>query len=86
MSGRLPNGTPPHTYQPGDYGKWGGDWYCRCPVEDEDAIGNLRAHDVTEHEDGTITVSPSILVRTTRAGQPVELYHGWLEHGVWRNA
>jgi hypothetical protein len=35
----------------------------------------------TEHEDGTITVSPSILVSNPQQG---ELFHGHLERGVWR--
>jgi hypothetical protein len=46
----------------------------------------LSAHIVVEHEDGTITVSPSILISTYREGRPVEVYHGWLERGVWRDA
>jgi len=40
--------------------------------------GRLGSHDVTEHEDGTITVSPSIL--DPEAGG----WHGFLERGVWR--
>lgn len=42
-------------------------------------IGNLSRHDVEEHEDGTITVSPSILV--TARGMPRR--HGYLRRGVW---
>jgi hypothetical protein len=41
---------------------------------------------VVEHEDGTITVSPSILVSTSRDGKPLEVWHGFLERGVWRVA
>lgn len=70
---------------PGGYGRvqqkdgsW--KWYCRTPTGDQ---GNLGAHEVTEHENGTITVSPSILVTTTRAGAEVELWHGYLLAGVW---
>jgi len=44
-------------------------------------LGNLSKHEVTEHEDGTITVSPSILVSNPQQG---ELFHGFLERGVWR--
>lgn len=33
-------------------------------------------HSVFEHEDGTITVSPSIVF-------PFGGYHGFLQHGVW---
>lgn len=73
--------------KPGDY--WSdpsGVWYAACPMPlDEDglvtALALLAGHRVTEHEDGTITVSPSILCRG--GGQE---YHGWLEHGEWRSA
>lgn len=66
-------------FKPGDYGRLAGTWYACTPSGD---LGNLAAHDVTEHDDGTITVSPSILVR--EPGGP-ELWHGWLERGVWRS-
>jgi hypothetical protein len=42
-------------------------------------IGRLSGHQVVEHEDGTITVSPSILT-----GRGERQWHGYLEHGVWR--
>lgn len=47
----------------------------------------LSAHQITEHEDGTITVNPSILIRRScDHGQTwVELWHGYLERGVWRS-
>lgn len=65
--------------KPGEYGKHpvNGDWYCRTP---NGWTGNLKGHTVTEHEDGTITVSPSILVRDDIE----ELWHGYLERGIWR--
>lgn len=56
-------------------------WMARTP---NGHYGDLSAHDVVEHEDGTITVSPSILVSTTQDGKPVEVWHGYLERGVWR--
>ncbi len=66
----------------GDYGQHSnGTWYarpygCHC--------GNLAGHEVTEHEDGTITVSPSILIEfVDDVGQPAT-WHGYLERGVWR--
>lgn len=72
--------------EPGDYGKdqTSGIWYCRTP---NGHLGNLAQHDVVEHADGTITVSPSILVtmRDTEKRQDVELWHGYLERGVWRS-
>lgn len=42
---------------------------------------SLANHEVVEHEDRTITVSPSILIR---GRDNVELWHGYLERGVWR--
>lgn len=55
-------------------------WWCRTPTGD---VGNLGGHEVVENEDGTITVSPSILVTTRRDGVDVELYHGFLVKGEW---
>jgi hypothetical protein len=43
---------------------------------------NLSLHDVVEYEDGTITVAPSIKV-SHHGGE--ELWHGYLERGVWRS-
>lgn len=63
----------------GEYG-WDprhGVWLANTP---NDHLGDLRNHDVTEHEDGTITVRPSIRVSDGDG----ELWHGWLERGVWR--
>lgn len=63
---------------PGDYGKdVHGVWRARAPRL---CSGNLRNHEVTEHEDGTITVSPSILIEQP----PIGTWHGYLERGVWR--
>lgn len=57
-----------------------GKWYARPPDPDV-GMGNLSGHDVTEHEDGTITVSPSILISMPDGR---ELWHGYLERGIWR--
>lgn len=71
--------------QPGDYGKdENGLWYCVPPGKDPfmfmGCLGDgMKAHKVTEHDDGTITVSPSILI-TSHTGT----WHGFLERGVWR--
>ena len=48
---------------------------------------NLASHGIVEHEDGTITVSPSILVQSSvdRGTRLKELWHGYLERGVWRS-
>ncbi len=44
-------------------------------------IGSLGEHTVEEHEDGTITVNPSILSTAEQGG-----YHGWLRRGIWTEA
>jgi hypothetical protein len=68
----------------GDYGQdpKTGRWYGRVPGGD---LGDLTNHQITEHEDGTITVSPSILVYGGDGqGGYREAWHGFLERGVWR--
>ncbi len=72
----------PHLLQGGQYGIWDGLWY-GVPPHTELLAGfgdGTTNHKVVEHLDGTITVSPSILVSR---GQPDE-WHGYLEQGVWR--
>jgi hypothetical protein len=66
----------------GDYGRSEGVWYARPPQSDtfHCGPGSLANHDVVEHEDGTITVSPSILVTGHHGVQ----WHGYLERGIWR--
>ncbi len=44
-------------------------------------VGNLSRHQIAEHEDGTITVSPSILMTSTRPNE--RRRHGFLKRGVW---
>ena len=66
--------------QPGDYWFDVGRWWCMTP---SNFIGNLSLHTVTEHDDGTITVSPSILV-TEQIGGVERMWHGYLERGIWR--
>ena len=70
--------------KPGEYGKDSrdGNWYACTP---NGMFGSLTGHDVTENEDGTITVSPSILV-TYDGTNGHEEWHGYLERGVWREA
>ncbi len=65
---------------PGSYGKDSqGTWMICFP---DGRLGNLKLHTVTEHEDGTISVTPSILV--TGGGSAIAI-HGYLERGIWRN-
>jgi hypothetical protein len=83
--------------KPGDYGQCDAGWFVCCPngsttrlwVDEDDRNGNR--HVVTEHDDGSISVGGSILGRevpSERIGGvgPIaaEGWHGWLEHGVWR--
>jgi len=80
MKRDIPDG--PHVLQPGEYGKWAhdGNWYA-VPPGQPGMLANLAKHTVVEHDDGTITVSPSILITARSRG---EQWHGYLERGVWR--
>lgn len=71
------DGKEPHELLSGEYAKYGDIWYARVPSGKH--VANLGSHKITEHEDGTITASPSIL---TSDGK--ESWHGFLERGVWR--
>ena len=75
---RRPDGTEVHKLTPGEYARRGERWWACTP---NGLTGNLGAHDVTEHDDGTITVRPSILVTTPSSGAS---WHGFLEQGKWR--
>ena len=55
-------------------------WEARPPGHHQ---GDLRNHKVTEHSDGSITVSPSILITSMFKGKQIQ-YHGYLERGIWR--
>ena len=57
-------------------------WMFVCPVKGL-PIANLSNHQVIEHEDKTITVSPSILTHGHYNGEHVS-WHGYLERGIWR--
>lgn len=45
-------------------------------------VGRCVTHTITEHEDGTVSVSPSILATIADHGHD---WHGYLERGVWRS-
>lgn len=72
--------TTKETYQlePGEYCLTESGWHGLTP---NGLLSGLRNHKVVEHEDGTITVSPSIL---TSMGSDGPSWHGYLERGVWR--
>ena len=92
--GRLRTDVDPTTNLPpdsinGDYWKQGGVWYGWCPKDDKrELLCNLSRHAVTEHGDGTITVTPSILCGFSNPSNEWECgigsWHGYLERGVWR--
>lgn len=80
MQGKRQDRPDDSLFEAGEYGRGSnGVWYC-CPPN-TDLMGNLGKHDVIEHEDGTISVSPSILINASHRGQS---WHGYLEKGVWR--
>ncbi len=64
-----------------------------CYWKDEDGMwwiylpycgaGILSKHEVTEHEDGTITVRPSILMYVHNNEAPSQR-HGYLNRGEWQ--
>lgn len=89
MNGRrvMPDaeGWLPPNLEPGDYGhaseelakaeEWSAlAWWQICCPDGSTGTINPAKHTVTEHADGTITVSPSIVSST---------WHGWLRNGVW---
>lgn len=82
LHGRRLDERPKGLPEPGDYYPVVRDgarvWMACCP---NGFLGDLTQHEVTEHEDGTITASPSILVSRTGTS---DHWHGYLEHGVWR--
>ncbi len=49
----------------------------------------IKKHKVTEHKDGTITVSPSILLRilkdpkNKKKKEYITLWHGFIIKGIW---
>jgi hypothetical protein len=74
---RYPNEQGQLLLAEGEYGKGADDvWYCRPPGNH---MGSLAGHEVTEHEDGTISVSPSILIDDGRSK-----WHGHLVRGEFK--
>lgn len=78
---------PQYRFKPCEYGRAeDGRWHGCTP---NGYACNLGAHEIVEHADGTITAAPSIRVTIPAVidGPPErELWHGFLEHGVWREA
>ena len=69
-----------HVILPGDYGKFGDGWLLCVPTGIHGLIKE-PIWKIIEHDNGTITVSPSIDVKSH-----IDTYnwHGYLEKGVWR--
>jgi hypothetical protein len=85
---RQPDGMPFSELALGDYakctGSYQGWWHFRTP----NGIGFVvrwpgsAIHQLTEHEDGSVTLSPSVLASNGAGGLS---YHGFLERGIWRS-
>jgi hypothetical protein len=80
---RLPDDSDIREAKAGDYFRvaWTGsdnEWWFRDPRGDP---GRITKHTVEEHEDGTITVTPSIAPAPGDDG-----WHGFLRRGVWSAA
>ena len=58
-----------------EYARINGVWHACSP---NGLLANLAGHQVIEHDNGTITVSPSIEVTNT-----INYWHGYLQAGVW---
>lgn len=68
------------TLRDGDYGQdKEGIWYVKPPGQH---MGTIEDHTVREHKDGTITVSPSIVVADHLGRRS---WHGYLRKGKWKS-
>ena len=84
MKGKRVRDRHAYELEPGEYGNRGVNWYGVTP---NGLLCTLTKHTVTEHEDGTISVSPSIACEGTIGDSPkVIRWHGFLQHGVWIDA
>lgn len=91
MIGARVYGKEPHLLEAGEYcfDAADGRWYV-CPPDGDVCAISAPPWSITEHEDGTITVSPSIRRfahgALDDAGNRIEIpeWHGYLERGVWR--
>jgi hypothetical protein len=83
---RLADGVSADELQAGDYARCvDGVWRVRPPknAHGKSYTGRLgERHHVEEHDDGTITVTPSILQQWGDGGT---IWHGFLTRGVWRS-
>lgn len=98
MKGRRVYNSESYSFgrmEPGDYGRGpDGDWWLCAPTGQRGRLSEW--HSAEEHEDGTITVAPSLAYKTTPGslGQPdptltfdvISGWHGWLRRGMWSEA
>ena len=86
MRGKRVHVASSHELNPGEYSRTPHGWRAMTP---NGHLASLDAHDVAENPDGTITVSPSIKVMSSRWDEtkktmvPCEVWHGYLERGEW---
>lgn len=65
---------------PGEYTKHNGIWYFAAANW---GIANLASHKAIEHENGAITVEPSILIKYYDYDSNCDaIWHGYLTNGV----
>lgn len=73
---RVPGAYGKPRGEPGEEHPWTS-WQVTAPTGEQGTL-NPEKHAIIEHEDGTITVHPSIWYKNWDNG-----WHGWLKHGVW---
>jgi hypothetical protein len=85
-------GFLPPNLMPGDYGRATSPkimpgsmllWWQVCAPDGSQGSLSPKIHAVVEHQDGTITVSPSL--DFSKRPRTPGAFHGWLERGVWRS-
>jgi len=64
------------------YWKQDDGWWIYLP---QCGAGRMPHHRIEEHEDGTISVTPSIVLTGHNAGNPTTR-HGYLTKGIWNEA
>jgi hypothetical protein len=78
---RRPDNTLPWELEAGDYCFRGPSRFLWVCLPNGSGPARLEEWDVTEHQDGTVTVSPSIL---EKLADNKDGWHGYLERGIWR--
>lgn len=72
-----------HEIPEGGWAKLGEVWFVRCPGQRyPSALG--AAHYVEEHDDGSITVTPSLLIHD-HSTIGAKGWHGWLTKGEFHS-